>query len=61
MGTACRCATSRGAALITHAGHGTIMQAIASAVPMVCPPTGRDQLVNARRVQDCHLGIALEP
>ena len=49
------------ALLITHAGHTTIMNAIAAAVPMVCLPTGRDQLVNARRVQDCHLGIALEP
>ena len=47
--------------LITHAGHSTVMQAIAHAVPMVCVPTGRDQLVNANRVQACNLGIALEP
>ena len=46
--------------LITHAGHSTVMQAIAAAVPMMCLPTGRDQLVNARRVRDCHLGVALE-
>ena len=49
------------ALLITHSGHSTIMHAIANAVPMVCLPTGRDQLVNARRVQDCYLGISLEP
>ena len=47
--------------LITHAGHSTVMRAIAHAVPMVCVPTGRDQLVNANRVQACNLGIALEP
>jgi UDP:flavonoid glycosyltransferase YjiC (YdhE family) len=47
--------------LITHAGHSTIMNAINCAVPMVCLPTGRDQLINARRVKACGLGIALEP
>jgi len=47
--------------LITHAGHSSVMYAIADAVPMICLPTGRDQLVNARRVEDCGLGIALEP
>lgn len=47
--------------LITHAGHSTVMHAIANAVPMICLPTGRDQLLNARRVEDCGLGVALEP
>jgi UDP:flavonoid glycosyltransferase YjiC (YdhE family) len=28
---------------------------------MICLPTGRDQLLNARRVEDCGLGVALEP
>jgi UDP:flavonoid glycosyltransferase YjiC (YdhE family) len=37
------------------------MNAIACAVPMICLPTGRDQLVNARRVEACDVGIALEP
>jgi MGT family glycosyltransferase len=47
--------------VITHAGHSSVMYAIADAVPMICLPTGRDQLVNARRVADCGLGVALEP
>ena len=47
--------------LITHAGHSTIMNAINCAVPMICLPTGRDQLVNAHRVEACGVGIALEP
>jgi MGT family glycosyltransferase len=46
--------------LVTHSGHSTVMNAIAHAVPMICLPTGRDQFVNARRVQECHLGVALE-
>jgi MGT family glycosyltransferase len=50
----------RASLLVTHGGHSTIMHAIHNAVPIICLPTGRDQLVNARRVQDCGLGIALE-
>jgi MGT family glycosyltransferase len=46
--------------LITHAGHSTIMNAINCAVPMICLPTGRDQLVNARRVEARGVGIALD-
>jgi len=47
--------------LITHAGHSTIMNAINCAVPMICLPTGRDQIVNAHRVEACGVGVALAP
>jgi MGT family glycosyltransferase len=38
------------AAVITHAGHSTIMAALADGVPMVCMPMGRDQYANSERI-----------
>ncbi|MEA2283180.1 MAG: hypothetical protein QOK21_3787 [Solirubrobacteraceae bacterium] len=38
------------AVVVTHAGHGTVMKALAAGVPMVCLPMGRDQNDNAARV-----------
>ena len=35
---------------ITHAGHGTVIRALAAGVPMVCVPLGRDQYDVAARV-----------
>jgi len=40
--------------MVTHAGLGTVMAALAYGVPMVCLPMGRDQDGNAERV--AHLG-----
>jgi MGT family glycosyltransferase len=37
-------------AVVTHAGLGTVMSALASGVPLVCMPMGRDQPLNAERV-----------
>ncbi|MGK5168879.1 nucleotide disphospho-sugar-binding domain-containing protein [Geodermatophilus sp. CPCC 205761] len=37
-------------AVVTHAGHGTVVKALAAGVPMVCLPHGRDQEDNAARV-----------
>jgi MGT family glycosyltransferase len=31
------------AAVVTHAGHGTVLKALAAGVPLVCVPMGRDQ------------------
>jgi MGT family glycosyltransferase len=45
----------RAALVITHAGMGTVMTAMAHGVPMVCLPMGRDQDGNAARVE--HLGV----
>src|SRR5207253_5005080 len=42
------------ALVITHAGLGTVMAALAHGVPLLCLPMGRDQHDNAARV--AHLG-----
>lgn len=45
--------------VITHAGHGTIMRALANGLPLICLPMGRDQNDNAAKVA-CHgAGIRL--
>jgi MGT family glycosyltransferase len=38
------------AVVVTHAGHGTVIRALAAGVPLVCMPMGRDQNDNAARV-----------
>jgi MGT family glycosyltransferase len=38
------------AAVVTHAGHGTVLKALAAGVPLVCMPMGRDQKDNTVRV-----------
>jgi len=45
--------------VITHAGHGTIMKALAHGLPLVCLPMGRDQNDNAVKVEHHGCGIAL--
>jgi MGT family glycosyltransferase len=47
------------AAVVTHAGHSTIMAALAHGVPLVCMPMGRDQHANAERVATLGLGRAI--
>lgn len=46
-------------AVITHAGHGTVMKALSFGVPMVCLPMGRDQNDNAALVQHHGAGLKL--
>jgi MGT family glycosyltransferase len=48
-------------AVITHAGHGTVIKALAAGVPVVAIPLGRDQLDNAARVQHHGAGLRLKP
>jgi MGT family glycosyltransferase len=48
------------AAVVTHAGHSTVMAALAH-VPLVCMPMGRDQDTNAERVGAVGAGITLSP
>ena len=48
-------------AVVTHAGHGTVMKALAHGVPMVCLPMGRDQNDVAQRVAVAGAGIRLKP
>jgi UDP:flavonoid glycosyltransferase YjiC (YdhE family) len=49
------------AAVVTHAGHGTVIKSLAAGVPLVCLPLGRDQLDNAARVAYHGAGIRLKP
>jgi MGT family glycosyltransferase len=45
--------------VVTHAGMGTVMAALAYGVPLLCMPMGRDQHDNAARVANCGAGIVL--
>lgn len=49
------------AAVVTHAGHSTVMAALAHGVPLVCMPMGRDQDTNAERVEAVGAGVTLSP
>jgi MGT family glycosyltransferase len=46
-------------AVITHAGHGTVMEALGAGVPLLCIPISRDQPDVAARVVYRGAGIAL--
>lgn len=46
-------------AVVTHAGHGTIMSALAHGLPLVCLPMGRDQTDNAARIVYHGAGLKL--
>ncbi|MET0480523.1 MAG: nucleotide disphospho-sugar-binding domain-containing protein [Mycetocola sp.] len=45
--------------VITHAGHGTMIKALAAGVPLVCIPMGRDQKDNTVRALRLGAGIRL--
>ncbi len=47
------------AAVVTHAGHGTVMRALAHGKPLLCLPMGRDQNDNAARVAARGAGLRL--
>jgi MGT family glycosyltransferase len=49
------------AAVITHGGLSTITAALESGLPMVCIPLGRDQPLNAARVEASGVGRVVEP
>ena len=49
------------AAMVTHAGHGSVMRALAHGVPLLCLPMGRDQDDNAARVIARGAGLRLRP
>lgn len=46
-------------AVISHGGMGTVLRALAHGVPQLLLPLGRDQTVNAARVEQIHAGIRL--
>jgi MGT family glycosyltransferase len=45
------------AAMVTHAGHGSVIKALAAGVPLVCMPLGRDQKDNTVRVLRLGAGV----
>jgi MGT family glycosyltransferase len=45
--------------LVTHAGHGIVMKALAAGVPMICIPMGRDQKDNTARVLKLGAGVQI--
>jgi MGT family glycosyltransferase len=47
--------------VVTHAGLSTVMASLASGVPLVCLPMGREQPLNAERVATLGLGLDLPP
>jgi MGT family glycosyltransferase len=47
------------AAVICHAGHGTLAQALSAGVPVVCSPAGGDMGENAARVARAGAGVSL--
>lgn len=49
------------AAVVTHAGHGTVMRALRAGAPLLCLPMGRDQNDNAVRVTERGAGLRLPP
>jgi MGT family glycosyltransferase len=49
------------AAMITHAGHGTVIRPLRAGVPLLCLPMGRDQPDNAARVESRGAGLTLPP
>jgi UDP:flavonoid glycosyltransferase YjiC (YdhE family) len=48
------------AAVVTHAGHGTTLKALAAGVPLVCIPMGRDQKDNTVRVLRLGAGVRVD-
>jgi MGT family glycosyltransferase len=44
-------------AVLTHAGHGSVLKALAAGVPLVCMPMGRDQKDNTVRVLRLGAGV----
>lgn len=46
--------------VLTHAGHGTVIAALAYGVPLVCMPMGRDQHGNAEQVARLGVGVCID-
>jgi UDP:flavonoid glycosyltransferase YjiC (YdhE family) len=51
----------RCAALVCHAGSGTVLAALAHGIPLVCLPRAADQFANAANVARVGAGLALAP
>jgi MGT family glycosyltransferase len=47
--------------MISHAGSGAMLGAVAAAVPILAIPQGADQFMNAERIVDAGLGLRILP
>lgn len=47
------------AAVVTHGGMSTVATALAAGLPLVCVPQGREQPLNAARVQELGAGLMI--
>ena len=45
--------------VVTHGGHGTVMNALRHGVPLLCMPMGRDQHFNAAQVERLEAGRSI--
>jgi MGT family glycosyltransferase len=52
-----RAVLAEASAVVTHAGHGSTLKALAAGVPLVCMPMGRDQKDNTVRVLRLGAGV----
>jgi MGT family glycosyltransferase len=48
-------------AVVSHAGLGTVLAALAHGLPLVCLPLGREQPLNAAAVERVGAGLTLDP
>jgi len=48
-------------AVVTHAGLGTVLAALAHGLPLVCLPLGRDQPLNAAAAERVGAGVTVDP
>jgi UDP:flavonoid glycosyltransferase YjiC (YdhE family) len=52
-----RAVLAEAAVAVTHAGHGSLLKALAAGVPLVCVPMGRDQRDNTVRALRLGVGV----
>ena len=50
----------RARVVVAHGGHGTVIKSLASGVPVLCVPLGRDQQETATRVVEAGAGLTLK-
>jgi MGT family glycosyltransferase len=55
-----RAVLAEAAVMVTHAGHGSVLKALAAGVPLVCMPMGRDQKDNTVRVLRLGAGVRVD-
>jgi MGT family glycosyltransferase len=55
-----RAVLAEASAVVTHAGHGSVLKSLAAGVPLVCMPMGRDQKDNTLRVLRLGAGVRVD-